>query len=475
MTSFGQWTWSTLPLCAPKINILAENIGDTLYFAYGQNIKRDTIEVYDANTNSWLPKIAPTHLWQANSCHPLPNTRPFGSSTTLDNKVYFGGGMYTELSTDLDIVTVYDRSIDSLYALNGGLSTDSMYVMNTGLDSCNHIRQENLGRYFLSSTHAGDKIFFAGGLWFWFGPNYSYLIDIYNTTTGTWSTHNMASRRALIGAGTDGNVAIFAGGTTSGLAGNISAATTGTVTDEVDIYNSSTDTWSTATLSEARAEAAVVYHNGKFYIAGGHKAGAYNVTGTVDVYDVATNTWSTIAPMPHPRGDARVAVVGDNLFFCGGEDVDLSTFQIGYAYNNVDIYNTVTNTWTSITMPVSLVNMAVVASADRVFIAGGGIGGAGNSDKIYVLSSSSVGVNDVSDNSKTISIYPNPSNGNFTIKGYEKQKNECLMEIYNVIGEKVFSMLSDDAQTEVDLSSQPNGVYFLNINKLCEQKLVIQK
>ena len=54
------------------------------------------------------------------------------------------------------------------------------------------------------------------------------------------------------------------------------------------------------------------------------------------------------------------------------------------------------------------------------------------------------------------------------------------LEIYNVLGEKMDSMSNIKHQTsnEFDLSSQPNGVYFLQVksdNGITVQKLIIQK
>ena len=72
---------------------------------------------------------------------------------------------------------------------------------------------------------------------------------------------------------------------------------------------------------------------------------------------------------------------------------------------------------------------------------------------------------DLIDN-REINIFPNPSSGLFTITNKDdkrKLKNGSL-EIYNVVSQKIFSLdnVSFD-NLEVDLSNQPNGIYFVKI------------
>lgn len=78
------------------------------------------------------------------------------------------------------------------------------------------------------------------------------------------------------------------------------------------------------------------------------------------------------------------------------------------------------------------------------------------------------------------SIYPNPSHGKcqFIINNLQLDKN-CKLEIYNVHGEKVYTIPNLKLQTlnEIDISDFPNGIYFVNIydgNKIYVKKMVIQ-
>lgn len=60
-----------------------------------------------------------------------------------------------------------------------------------------------------------------------------------------------------------------------------------------------------------------------------------------------------------------------------------------------------------------------------------------------------------------ISLYPNPSNGIFQVKN---EKSETMnFEVYNALGENVYSTKINEGNTEVDLSTESNGVYFYQL------------
>lgn len=82
------------------------------------------------------------------------------------------------------------------------------------------------------------------------------------------------------------------------------------------------------------------------------------------------------------------------------------------------------------------------------------------------------------DDSK-IEIYPNPTNGKFNLKmsGFENLKMKNL-EVYNVIGERVYTSEIKLSNSEIDLHDQPNGIYFINIkteNGIVSKKIIINK
>jgi len=71
-----------------------------------------------------------------------------------------------------------------------------------------------------------------------------------------------------------------------------------------------------------------------------------------------------------------------------------------------------------------------------------------------------------------VNAYPNPSTGKFIVESNGE------ISVYNSIGEKVYIKTSTARKTEVDLTSQADGVYFLHINTgkgIVTKKLIISK
>ena len=77
----------------------------------------------------------------------------------------------------------------------------------------------------------------------------------------------------------------------------------------------------------------------------------------------------------------------------------------------------------------------------------------------YITPPNTVGIHEFSPE-KLFSVFPNPTKGVFIITGPAQQAE---IEIYNAIGEKVFSVSSSQIKTEIDLSSKAPGIYFLKI------------
>ena len=61
----------------------------------------------------------------------------------------------------------------------------------------------------------------------------------------------------------------------------------------------------------------------------------------------------------------------------------------------------------------------------------------------------------------TINIYPNPSNGKFNLEMSKIEKG--FIEIYNMQGMKIYQFTITNPKSEIDLSNQTKGIYFLNL------------
>jgi ELWxxDGT repeat protein len=97
----------------------------------------------------------------------------------------------------------------------------------------------------------------------------------------------------------------------------------------------------------------------------------------------------------------------------------------------------------------------------------------GNFDNSLWSCGNFVGIQKIQDN-QTVSIYPNPSSGIFKIKSDELLKDTSV-KIYNTQGQTIFE--SKRFISEIDLSNQPKGIYFIQIKseyKIVTKKIILQ-
>lgn len=92
------------------------------------------------------------------------------------------------------------------------------------------------------------------------------------------------------------------------------------------------------------------------------------------------------------------------------------------------------------------------------------------------------GTNEVPAKTNSISLFPNPSTGKFTLEVKSDNVKVKNIEVFNVLGERVFSEILRSAQDDkvMDLSAQPNGVYFYRVLSedgalVGEGKVVVEK
>ncbi len=171
--------------------------------------------------------------------------------------------------------------------------------------------QLSLPRFGLSAIAAGNKIYFAGGHTVDAFTTTS-RIDIYDLVSNSWSIAELSEPRMDIAVATVGNKILFAGGDSYGSSGN-------TVTDKVDIYDTYTNTWSTATLSVARSYISATVVANKVFFAGGSSP-CFDASDRIDIYDYTTNTWS-VSNLDEPKTFHGGLAVGNNIFWAGGYTV----------------------------------------------------------------------------------------------------------------------------------------------------------
>jgi len=101
--------------------------------------------------------------------------------------------------------------------------------------------------------------------------------------------------------------------------------------------------------------------------------------------------------------------------------------------------------------------------------------------------SGSAGINEVKGESEEVNVYPNPSNGVFTILIRNSELGIRNMEVYNVLGEQVYTSTlpppnggGASSIFQMNLSSQPDGIYLYRVitnsgELIGEGKIMVQR
>src|SRR6187399_2367933 len=210
------------------------------------------------------------------------------------NEILFIGGMHSGQNWGNEPVPVdiYDFSNN----------TWSLHLLVPDNPQLSHFR---VGAAIAS---VGNKILFAGG-GDGFGDNQSSRVDIYDASSDTWTAESLSVERQGLVAATIGDKVLFAGGFGYPDGNNWGEF------NIVDIYNNSNDSWSIATLSQARMDIAATSAGNKVYFAGGRNG--INVSKTIDIYDATTNSWS-VSSLQQPRTDMANIADNSKIFWAGG-------------------------------------------------------------------------------------------------------------------------------------------------------------
>ncbi len=142
---------------------------------------------------------------------------------------------------------------------------------------------------------------------------------------------------------------------------------------ELDIYDPTTGTWSTGTPNPVPAAGGSAYAvlNGLLYIVGGCKNGACATpTSAVQVYHPFSGSWSSAANYPHPVTAASCGAINGKLYCAGGV---ATTGAVGDAY----VYDPSSNSWSPITDMFFTLDGSFYTAANGLLVVAGGFDGGG--------------------------------------------------------------------------------------------------
>ncbi|MFA5039827.1 MAG: kelch repeat-containing protein [Candidatus Omnitrophota bacterium] len=135
-----------------------------------------------------------------------------------------------------------------------------------------------------------------------------------------------------------------------------------------EIFTVSKNEWRDAPdLPEPREEHGIAFVDGRVFVFGGRISGG--PTNTCVTFSISRNKWEVIPLMSIVRSQPGVAVVGDRIFVIGGRDNDGDTLE------SVEVYKVSGNTWTApgvvAPMPTPRFNFGVAVIGNRIFTFGG--------------------------------------------------------------------------------------------------------
>jgi len=210
----------------------------------------------------------------------------------------------------------------------------------------------------MAMASAGDLILFAGGKRYGIPQVWNpSRVDIYNTSTKTWTTSELSTGRHGIAAVSSGNKIFFAGGQRFDGADDEILST-------VDIYDVVTNTWSVTSLSEPRGFLAAATVGNKVLFAGGVINWDYSTSVKVDIYDLVTNHWST-ALLSEPRANISAVASNDKIYFAGGQTKDR------WPSLTIDIYDGKTQSWSTSGLKKEMGLLAGINVGDKIYWAEG--------------------------------------------------------------------------------------------------------
>jgi hypothetical protein len=215
-------------------------------------------------------------------------------------------------------------------------------------------------RGYLAATSSGDLVFFGGG---WDGGP-SDQVDIFNVTSGSWTAATLSVPRRYVAATSLGNLVFFAGGWNGTNFYNT-----------VDIYSTSNGSWNRAALSQTRNRLAATSVRDIVLFGGGWNG--FNTSAVVDIYNLSSNTWSS-ATLSQARSDLAAASVANRwVIFAGGQNGPSPSIF----FNTVDICDLSNGMWSVTTLSQPRGSLTATSLGNLAFV-GGGLSTGGQSSNV---------------------------------------------------------------------------------------------
>ncbi len=280
---FASRAWFTTSVVDGKIYAIG---------GFGDSLLSTTVDVFDPVANKW------------NTLTTTGTFTPRGSlaSAVVNGKIYVMGGMTGPETPDhmSNKLEIFDPATNTWSTP----TTTGTFTPRNNLCAC----------------VVGGKIYTMGGF---DARNDLNTFEVFDPATNAWSTPKTNGTFSPHGAFTahvvDGKIYVIGGFNNLGAKGH-------RVLSEVELFDPSTNTWSTlqttGTLTARLLHASGVIDD-KIYVIGGTANIRDPLTdNTIQIFDPATNAWSTpkCAGTFTPRAYLSAAAVNNKLYVMGGQD-----------------------------------------------------------------------------------------------------------------------------------------------------------
>jgi N-acetylneuraminic acid mutarotase len=238
-------------------------------------------------------------------------------------------------------------------------------------------------------------------------------------------------------------------------------------------WDQQTNTWSQkANFPGKRSEASGFSIDGKGY-AGLGSTDTTSCSSEFYEYNLSTNSWSPIATYP-----GGCSIMQSVYTICNKAYVGAGLFNDPFGWYE---YDAAANTWTQMAnVPGPFRKDAFAFAINKKGYIGTGAGNPNCNNDFYEFSAPTeyncnmTGLHKIQ-LEQTLSVYPNPFIHSTTIEN--NQNNECKIEIRDVSGALIRTIVTTGEKTILDRGSMSNGVYFLYIiekqKRFRPQKLVL--
>ncbi|MFC2101226.1 kelch repeat-containing protein [Bacteroidota bacterium] len=354
-----------------------------------------------------------------------------------------------------------------LYVMSGALGTNvPTWEYNPATNTWAQKQGIPNGCYWSTAVTVNNKIYVMGGGHPYPGQKYNY---IYDPSTDSWTSGAdlLTGRMYHSAAAANGKIYLMGGQNGDG-------------TSEwyFEEYNPVNDSWSTK---------AQLPHNGAWYcgaagignyiyrIAGGGSSNTL-IKDWFDVYNTTTNTWVTKEKFHKGLHAPAAVTINEEIYLFGG----YSNFTY---MDSVWIYNTITETWSNATFkmrePRSYHRAVIIDSCLYIFSGMNSMAGL-DSSLTRFCNPSIINIEEINLSKEQLKIYPNPSDGNFTIEMTNNPFDKIEISVINSIGQEIYNNNVKPIYSDIHISigkDIPAGIYIVRLvskNNIRNQQLIIQ-